>query len=704
MTRTLILLLSCATICEASSPSVDFDTQIMPVLTKAGCNAGACHGAAAGRGGFHISLYGSDPAADFAAITQQWEGRRINLSHPERSLFLRKPTADMDHGGDERFSPGSDSADLILRWISGGAERVRERTLTSVTVKPSQATASNVGDTITVSVSAAFDDQSAVDVTQWSVIRPEDPASLEVTDEGQVTVKRRGSHLLLVRYLDRILPVSIVLPYQDSSPAIDSADDNPIDHHVISQLNRLGLSPSSQADDATFVRRITLDLTGRLPAPEAAETFVASTAKDKRAALIDDLLSSEDFVDYWTFEFAKLLRLRPIGNDRKAAEVFHAWVREQLEQNRPFDEIARQLLSATGDSHEIGPASFHRVVGGPREQAEFVSELFMGVRLRCANCHDHPLDRWTQDDYHGLSAIFARLQRGKVVSVGERGEVSHPKTQEAAVPRLPGTRFVSAEDDARPTFADWLTSSDNSYFARAIVNRLWRQLMGRGLVEPVDDLRATNPGTHPELLDWLAADFIDHGYDLRHTIRLIATSAAYQRSSQPSAENQIDDRFYSHYLSEPLEPEVLADAVADVTGVAFQYGDEPAGTRAISLLDPKAPSTSLDLLGRCGREEGCETAGSAAGGVAVKLHLLNGPFLNDAIAADEGRLRQVMEDHSPAAIVHSFYLRALSRPQTGDEQQFWAESFADLSESEQLEVAEDFLWSLLTSREFTTNH
>ncbi|MEO2035661.1 MAG: DUF1549 domain-containing protein, partial [Planctomycetaceae bacterium] len=340
---------------------------------------------------------------------------------------------------------------------------------------------------------------------------------------------------------------------------------------------------SPQADDATFLRRVTLDLTGRLPTIAAIGEFLSQTDVSKRTELIDRLLKSSEFTEYWTLQLARLLRIRSgAGGEVQGALTYHGWLKQQVSQAVPYDEIARQMLTSIGDTHEVGPANFYRTVAGPREQAEFASELFMASRLRCANCHNHPLDRWTQDDYHGLAAIFAKLERGQVIQVASRGEVTHPRTGEAAIPRIPGDRFLDDSGDGRTEFATWLTSKDNPYFAKAIVNRLWKSLMGRGLVEQTDDFRDTNPATHPELLNLLAEDFIEHGYDLRHSLRRISLSAAYARSSTTLPDNEADDRFYSHALIQPLESEVLADAITDVLDIPEQYGDEPIGTRAVT--------------------------------------------------------------------------------------------------------------------------
>lgn len=339
---------------------------------------------------------------------------------------------------------------------------------------------------------------------------------------------------------------------------------------------------------------------------------------------------------------------------------------------------------------------------GPREQAEFVSESLLGIRLRCANCHDHPLDRWTQDDYHGLAAVFARLERGRQVRLAERGEVTHPRSGEPAVPRIPGVGFLSPGADGRPRLAQWITSPDNEFFACAVVNRLWKALMGRGLVEPADDLRATNPATHPRLLDRLAGDFAAHGYDVRHTLRLIAASAAYQRDSRATPANQADDRFYSHALARALPAEVLADAVADVTGVPDRYADLPAGTRAVALFDSKIPSAALDALGRCPRDAACE-ASAVSGGLSKTLYLINGDLINAKVTAGDGRLHaRLAAGAADGELLDEFYLRALGRPPSADEHAFWSQRIS--SSPDRRAAWEDFLWSLLNCREFRTNH
>jgi hypothetical protein len=393
-----------------------------------------------------------------------------------------------------------------------------------------------------------------------------------------------------------------------------------------------------------------------------------------------------------------------LPGETEGAQAYSAWIRSEIAKGTPFNAWAEQLLTATGDSHGIGPANFPRMVIDARAQAELVGDVFLGVRLGCANCHNHPLDRWTQDDYHGLAAVFSRLSRGRQVQLTSRGGVTNPRTEEPALPRIPGVSYLAADGDHREQVAQWLTSKDNARFARATVNRLWRAMFGRGLVEPVDDMRDTNPATHPELLVQLAQDFVKHDCDLRHTLRLIALSETYSRSSAIQTGNTSDDRFYSRSFHRPLSPEVLADAVADVTGVPNTFPNHELGTRAIALVDPLSPAPSLDILGRCSRAGGCEDR-STTGGLPAQLHLLNGEFINQKLAAKEGRLLRLIESRTANdKIVREFYVRGLGREPTANELSHWLKQLDSVNETERRERLEDFVWSLLVSREFRENH
>jgi hypothetical protein len=700
-----LLMMATATVACGEEAAIDFDNAVIPVLTKAGCNTGACHGAAVGRGGLKLSLYGGDPNTDFRSIVLDLEGRRVNYAEADESLIVRKPTESMEHGGGERLLYDGEGAELLLQWIRQGTPRIRSKQLAQFDVSPRSHVASEVDQTLQLTATAQFSDGSHADVTRWTVFTAEDSSALEIDpDTAVVKLLRRGRNIVVARYLDRVVPIEIVVPLSDQ--VIDLSAEprsNFVDDHVLETLSTLRLPVSPAADDATFLRRVTLDLTGRLPAIAMQDQFADN---GDRRSLVGQLLDSDEFDEYWTLQLSKLLRIRSQPGDSTGALTYHRWLKQQITAGVPYDRMARDMLLAMGDTHEVGPANFYRTASGPREQAEFASELFMGNRLRCANCHNHPLDRWTQDDYHGLAAIFAKVGRGRVIKANDRGEVTHPRSGEAAVERIPGQRFLQQQDDGREALAAWLTDPENPYFARAIVNRLWKAMMGRGLVEPTDDLRDTNPPTHPALLDALSRDFVERGYDLRHTLRLIALSTSYGRSSAVTEANRADDRYYSHALSRPLQPEVLADAISDIVGVPDRYGDEPLGTRAVALFDSNIESEALDILGRCSREESCETVASSVGGLPRKLHMFNGALLNQRIRDAQGRLAQsIGQRQKPNEIVEEFYRRSLCRRPTEQEREFWTEQVATADNArEQHEVLEDFVWSLLTCREATTNH
>lgn len=722
---------------DASKPSdrVDFENDLIPIFTKFGCNAGACHGAAAGRGEFKLSLFGGNPQADYKAIVRQLAGRRINLMHPAESLVILKPTAQTSHGGGQVLNESGEGVRLLRNWIHQGASYETLRRLERVEISPQKHVITNLENPIQLQAKAYFSDATTEDVTRWTVFTPEDSSAIEIDPLTAIAkVLRRGRHIILARYLTEVVPIEFIVPLNEVLPHSPIEKNKPetkwkatqeksafipkptslirkenlkIDTEILKLLSTLRLPVSSDADDATFLRRVTLDLTGYLPTPGAVTAFLADADPNKRETLVDRLLESDAFNAYWTLQLAKLLRIGAQERDTQGAFVYHQWLSEQIREGVGYDQMARSVILATGDSHEVGPANFYRTVNSPREQAEFMSELFMGARLRCANCHNHPLDKWTQDDYHGLAAIFAKIESDQIVKVKPSGEVIHPATREKAVPRIPGTRFLSADvADGRAELVEWLTGSDNPYFAKAIVNRLWKAMMGRGLVEPVDDFRATNPATHPELLTALADDFVANGYDLRHTLRRIALSAAYARSADTLPQNATDDRFYSHALQKPLEPEVLADAISDVLGIPDTYGDAPEGTRAVTLFNPNTESEALDILGRCGRETSCESATEVTDGLQRKLHLFNGGLLNARIGVPGSRLDTLMSDgKSPMEILNEFYLAALSRHPTETEQQFWEQHIdASASANSQRAVLEDMVWSLLTCHEFVTNH
>lgn len=709
----LLLLLS------GANPPPDFQSDVLPLLTKAGCNSGACHGAAAGRGGLHLSLFAGNPAADYDAIVRELEGRRINRSRPADSLLLAKPTGMLDHEGGVRFDFDSSQAKLLTDWVAAGALRGEPRQVLQLLAEPSEGLVDTTPATVTLKVTMQFDDGGQKDVTSQAVFIPADDTATTITPDGQVSVLRAGRHVVIVRYLTQVRAVTITAPLRPQPVDLAAAPrGNWIDDEVYATLTSLHLPPSPPASDATLLRRVTLDLTGRLPKPQTVRDYLANPDPRKFEKQVDHLLKSDEFTEYWTFRWSKLLRVRTQGNEQQATAALHDWIHQQIATAAPLDKMASQLLTTDGDSHEVGPANLHRLVPDARAQAEYFGEVFLGMRIKCANCHNHPLDRWTQDDYHGLAAIFAPLERGRIVRFSRSGEVIHPLSGQAALARILGERFLEtanspaasqpkAPTDHRPELTAWLTDTKNPRFARAQVNRLWKALLGRGLVEPADDLRDTNPASHPKLLGRLTTEFIASGFNLRGTLRLIALSAAYQRSSTPTKENRGGEVYYAVYPWRTMDAEVLLDAIGDVTLVPEELPGN--AQRAIQVVDGNHPSETLDVLGRCAGQENCEAGGSSAGGIdqlPAQLLLLNGKLLSARLRQPHSVIQAALKDKTPLReIINDLYLRAFGREPTASELSHWeAELAGKIPAAERSARLEDFAWALLTSREFVTNH
>lgn len=690
--------------------SIDFINDLVPMFTKLGCNAGKCHGSAIGRGGFKLSLYGGTPESDFDAITRRQGGRRINLADPESSLVYTKPAEIIEHGGGEVLSGGK-NAELLITWIKQGAQFISHRKLKHIKVHPARFLASRVNDETPIKVLAHFHDGSTRDVTNLTRFTADDSSAVKInSNAATVKVLRTGRHIVIARYSTEVTPIELVAPVSATASKLSHEPrTNFVDDEILAALSELRLPVSPILDDQSFMRRITLDLTGRLPKYRRQN----ANAVLNRERVIEDLLSSNQFVSFYALKLAKLLRIQSkqdknlVTTTPEAARAFHDYLADQLRDGVGYDQIARQIITASGDSSQYGPAAFFTAVEDARLQTELTTEVFMGTRMKCANCHNHPLDKWTQDDFHGLTAMFSKLTRSQVIRLNPIGKNIHPNTGEAALMKLPGGDFLPKNTkDGRSTFADWLTDDNNPYFAKAIVNRLWNSLMGRGLVEPLDDFRSTNPATHPVLLTRLAMDFIEHGYDVRHTLKVIAMSSSYSRTSIPVPGNESDIRFYSHRLQTPLEPEVLADAISDVLGIPGQYGDETVGTRAVELKDGAISSDALDILGRCNRTNSCEGVPAPIGPLAQKLHLFNGELLNGRIGAKGGRLHALIEaEKTPLEIATTFYQVALNRPPNAQETNFLSTLFgSELRADRQRMALEDFVWGLVTCKEFVIQH
>ncbi len=688
----------------STAAEIDFDTDVVPLLSKAGCNAASCHGSAAGQGGFRLSLFGGDPGFDYRSIVNELEGRRISFVEPRKSLLIAKPTGQLGHGGGDVIDADSETVRVISQWIEAGAHRKMLRKMSGLIVTPISFAADSIPADFQIQVTAVFSDGLRRDVTKTAVYGSQDDSALAIDEAGQATIQRAGQQIATVRLGDQVTSITVTSPIGTAIPVLpESAKLNWIDDEINATLLALRLAPAEPCGDREFVRRVSLDLTGRLPSPPLVIRLLSDSTRIDRAELVDELLRSDEFTDYWTHRLATQLRLQKPGTDSLASDAFYRWLHGQVADDVGWDSIADAIILSEGDSREPGAATVHRYFATAREEAEYMSEVLMGVRLRCANCHNHPLDRWTQDDYHGLAAAFVGLDRDRVVRFTGRGEITHPRTGEPAVAKIPGQQFIVGDRDPRKAFAEWITSPDNPYFGKAMAGRVWEALMGRGLVSPVDDMRATNPPSHPELLQGLSHYLTENEFKLRPLIRLICNSAAYSRAGRANSSDRVDNRFYSHGLTKQLSAEVLADAISDVTGVADDYDGV---RRAIDVVDWTISANKLRFLGQCLPGEQCMPTPGIERGIASQLHLMNGGLINEKIQDSGGRLHMLInEGVSTDEIINTFYLVALSRPPTADELTGWLDRIGPTAaEQERAARLEDFLWALLNCHEFSTNH
>lgn len=705
----------------------DFAADVLPLFTRFGCNLGGCHGRAEGQNGFHLSLFGYDPAGDHRALTREAGGRRIEPIAPEASLLVRKATGRVPHGGGVCIPVGSTAERTLLDWIAAGAPEQRGASLgalTEVRIEPARVRLDAPGPA-QVRLIARYADGHRRDVTRLSTFRSNDDSAATVDPDGRAVLDRRAEVDLVARFGSRVLTTRLTTPI-DPELSFDFAAlkrSNVIDEELFRRLEELKIPPSPAAGDAAFLRRVSLDLTGQLPQPDEVRAFLADTEPEKRRRKVDELMGRKEFRDFWLLKFGDLLQISQarFGN---GAGAYQYWLTKRWEQNARWDAMVRELLTALGnpaDFREGGPVNYALDGGGdPKLQAELTAQRFLGLRLRCAQCHDHPLDVWSQDDYFGLAAVFARVGRDggpgpggmmspTTVRLLPEGKVEHLRTREPATPRLlDGTPVEAAPDaDPRRVLADWITAPENPYFARAFANWAWAQFFGKGLVEPADDLSAANPAVHPELLDALARHFVASGYDIRDLIRTIVGSEAYGLSSTPVPGNAQDTRFFSHHLPRPLTAHQLADAIAQATNVPdlFPNRGTKARTKAIEIFDPGTPSAVLDTFGRCNRVVSCSPVATPSLSLRQTLLLIGGDAIDGKVAGLNGYLSELLAMQppaEPAEIVEYLYFRTLSRPPTAEERSHWTALLREAPDRR--EAAEDLFWALLNAREFAFNH
>ena len=695
---------------------VSFRNQVVPVFTKLGCNAGGCHGKASGQNGFKLSLLGFDPAFDFDALVKEARGRRVFPANPENSLLLLKATAAVPHGGGRRLNVHSPDYALILRWIRQGMPRGSDKDPRVVRIDCSpRSVVSGMHAEQQILVTACYSDGSCRDVTAEAQFKSNEVSLASVDPTGLVrTDVKTGDTAVMARYMGQIDVCRVIVPRPGAVPVFDLPKRNYIDEHVQARWQQMRLEPSPLCDDATFLRRAYLDAIGTLPTPDEVREFLADTDPDKRGKWVDRILSRNEYADYWALKWGDLLRNKRAGQREhlRGTFAFHAWIRNAFATNMPYDQFVRNILAAQGTVDQHPPVIWYRTVRNLTHQTNDTAQLFLGTRIQCAQCHHHPYEKWSQDDYYQLQAFFARMGRksGEIaqepaIFVQRDGTVRNPNTNKVMQPRgLDGPELtIDPDDDPRQKLVDWMVEPKNPFFARAVANRYWAHFMGRGLVDPVDDMRVTNPPSNPELLDALAQDLIDHKFDLKHLIRTIMTSTAYQLSSEPTPGNIHDQQNHARAYPRRLTAEVLLDGVSQVTAVAENYPGLPKGTRAIQLPDEGVPSYFLDIFGRPTRETACECERPREANLAQALHLLNSSEMESKIVNPSGRLVTLLkEKKADAAVTHELYLLVYGRPPRFDEAKAVQDYVAQRKERKA--AFEDVLWALLNTKEFLFNH
>ncbi|MEX2173198.1 MAG: DUF1549 and DUF1553 domain-containing protein [Pirellulaceae bacterium] len=720
---------------RANDP-VAFNTDVMAVLSKAGCNFGACHANANGKGGFKLSLRGEDPAGDYAALVRQVDQRRINLLEPTASLILQKPVGQIVHQGGVRFQRDSEQYRILHDWLAVGAPGPDSATpqVARLEVTPAQAVLIEPIEQVQLSVIAHFTDGTQRDVTTLACYEPTNRLAA-VDAGGLVQREQRGETTIIVRFLNRQVPVQ--LAFMPARP--DYAWSGPpaagyIDELAFAKLRSLRINPSALADDATFVRRATLDAIGLLPTADEARQFVADASPEKRSRLIDDLLVRPEFAEHWALKWSDLLRNEEKVLDATGVDAFYRWIRDSLAEGKPMDRFVHELIAARGSTYANPPANYYRANRDALTRGESTARLFLGVRLQCARCHNHPYDRWTQDDYYSWAALFGRIdyeivenkRRDKndkhefageqIVLIKDEGEVENPRLGHAATPKFLGadTPAYEAKADRLPPLADWLTSPQNELFVRSQANFIWYQLLGRGLVEPIDDFRSTNPPSNPALLEALSSDFAASGFDLRHLARTIMNSRTYQLAAEPNATNADDETNFARAIVRRLSAEKLLDAQCQVLDVAADINGYPGGTRAGQIKGTlrvrprdKRPSSADRFLKTFGKPErliACDCERSSETTLKQAFTLIGDQGLQDLLARGENRLaRLARSELTNAEVTSELYWHALGREPTSEEVA-GAVALLDAAAEDRFPALQDLAWALLNAKEFVFRH
>ena len=694
---------------------VSFKNGTLAALSKAGCNMGACHGSPSGKGGFRLSLRAYDPALDIVTLRSEYYGRRANIVSPTESLLLRKPLMELAHGGGRRLKKHDPSYELLHDWIAEGLrlDAPSEPDVVKIQILPEGRVFQKDGIRQQLVVMAHFSDGSVRDVTPIVCYSSSNESVARVADDGVVEKVARGETAILARYLDKM--ATSYITFLEDVPGFawnNAPEKNFIDTRVNAKLKQLQILPSELCTDEEFLRRAFLDATGRLPYIEESQAFLADQNPNKRDQLIDTLVDSDDFASYWTLITGDVLRSNTKKLNATGVQKFRLWLYESIRNDKPINEMARELLTASGSAYKNPAANYWRASQDPQDATETTAQLFLGIRIQCAKCHNHPFERWTQDNYYGIGAAFARIGRKPgaeadetVVFVSKSGEVTQPRTGKQMKPHLllKGDVDVPADRDRREVFAEWLTAPDNPFFARASVNRIWGQLLGRGIVEPVDDFRDSNPPSNAPLLDALASEFVKNGFSRKWAVRTIMKSRTYQLSSRKNNFNGNDEIYFSHANTRLLSAEQLLDAICLVTNVPEKFPGAPVGMRAVELTEPPADHYFLKIFGQPQREMACQCERSNESNLSQALQMINGPVVHDKLRDAAGRIAQMVTANRPDdEIIHTLYLAALCRQPVAAELDAAKKHLA--ASSDRRLAMEDIGWALLNSKEFLFQH
>jgi YD repeat-containing protein len=717
------------TVAGMDKPSpVSFRRDVIATMNVGGCNAGACHGTPSGKNGFKLSLRGFDPAADFLQLTRDQFGRRTGKHDPEQSLVLLKGVGQVPHEGGQRFGLTSVPGELMRTWL---AEGLKDDAPTLPAVKKVEVTpASRVLKTPArwqqLAVVATFADGLVRDVTRLTVFSSSDPSIADVTPAGMVEFKRSGEIAVLCRYLEEL--VSVRLTYLEPREGFvwpNPPEANFVDTHVFAKLKQMSIAPSGLSEDYEFVRRAYLDCIGRMPTADESKAFLADKDAKKREKLIDALVDMPEFADFWALKWADVLRSSRKTIQVKGSYGMQAWLRGKFLKNEPMDAIVQEIITANGNTYTNPPANYYRIAKDPTALAETTAQLFLGVRMQCAKCHNHPFERWSQDDYYGMAAWFARVKTkpeptigtkapgaaptAEVVFTAREGEVNQLRTGKQMKPRYLGgmggviDADVKAGEDRRSVLATWLTSPGNPFFAKSVANRVWFHLMGKGIVDPVDDFRDSNPSCNDELLDALAKDFAANKFDMKRLVKTIMKSRTYQLSAQPNDFNKDDNKYFSHTVTKLLTAEQLLDAICDFTAMPEKFAGLPAGTRAIQLPDGEVNHPFLKAFGQPARELACECERESDGNLAQALQLINGPTVNEKVRNPSNRLGKLLAAKAKDdEILGELYYAALGRAPFDDEKQIALDHVH--KREDKRKAWEDVVWALINTREFLFRH